>query len=160
MDRRTVTGVGVGLGMLAIGTVAAGRQGRTTEPATLGDVVREVQALRGDLRDTAAGQLRLQALVTRVIVQEQRLRAVTEHRDHIETLLDDLRLERQAAERLASQFDPDSVHASRARELQQRQQRLEERARSYAERIADEQARWTDINAQLDAFERTLPRPR
>lgn len=161
MARRSVTGVGVGLALLAMGAAALGGPQRENGPgATLGDVVRQLEALRGDLRETAAGQLRLQTLVTRVLVQEQRLRSVTERLDEANHELDDLRLERQAADRLASQFDPDTVHAARAAQLREREQRLQARAREYADRIADEQARWAELNARLDAAERALPRER
>ena len=161
MSRRIMVRVSVGGILLAIcGVVATGqvREGETA--ATLGDVVRELQALRVDLRTTATGTLRLQTLVTRMLLQEQRLRAASDRMADVNTQLETLRFEMPERERQARQFDPDGINATRLQEAKQREQQLQARATELSARVAEEQARWNEMNGRLEAFERALPRLR
>lgn len=161
MSRWTMTRVGVGCILLACCTIVVAGQVREGEAsATLGDVVRELRALRNDLRTTANGNLRLQTLATRVLLQEQRVRAASDRLADVNAQLDTLRFDRAERERQAHQFDPDGVNAARLRQADQREQQLQARASEWSARLADEQARWNELNAQLEAFERALPRSR
>ena len=162
MGTRTIIRFGVGATLLAIcaGVAAGDTRQEGPSPTTLSEVVKELRELRADLRTAVSSNQRLQALVTRILLQEQRVRSLSDRLNDVNERLEDLTAERREHELLAQQFDPDHVSESRVRQIRDREQRLQARAAELSTRLTDEQARWSEVNAQLEAFERALQRPR
>ncbi len=132
--------------------------------ATLDDLVMEMRALRTEVQ---AG-IRAQLLVARLQVQEQRIAGIA--RDLAETekqirALEEARnpfLEEmlgKIAQEPSKPGEPDMFAAMRAQfeKIQNGDPVLKERQVSLSRLLADEQARWTAFNSQLEALERELP---
>lgn len=137
-------------------------------PATLDDVVGEVRALRADIQRMEDVSVRAQLLVARLQVQEQRIAGIARELSETETQLRALDMARNPfAEKMlkdlsaepAKPEDAEMVAAlkSQLEKLQNGDPTLKERQASLSRLLADEQARWTAFNAQLEALERELP---
>jgi uncharacterized protein (DUF3084 family) len=156
--------------VLCVITVTA--QGRRA-PATLDHVLEELQGLRADLQTSSAANLRVQTLVARVTLQEQRLKALSEQlnlaQTQLESIADDRReRERQLRSLEASPPSP-SVSAAEMRavidetkqllaSLTEREEVLRARASDLAGLVRAEQDRWIEFNNRLDALEAALDR--
>lgn len=166
------------LGITAAGVVglAAVASGQDDGRVTLAHLIAEIRALRADVATASGTGVRAQVLVGRLQLQEQRIAGVGRQ-------LADAQGEMQAVERSRAEA------AARLRVLQNRQDRAEagdregldreaeamsrsvERAdarlqtlhaleESLSSLLDEEQARWSQYNAQLDELERALPRDR
>jgi uncharacterized protein (DUF3084 family) len=166
---RTIA-VSVAASALLAVTVAA--QGRRA-PATLDHVLEELQGLRADLQSSSAANLRVQMLVARVTLQEQRLKALSEQLNlantHLESIADERReRERQLGVLEASPPNP-GISATEMRAVIEEQKRLLEslgdreetlrgRAIDLAGLVRAEQDRWIEFNNRLDGLETALER--
>jgi chromosome segregation ATPase len=164
------------LGVVTWSAVSAAAQAPRPPVATLDDVVRELRELRADVRATSRATVRVHALVARVTLQEQRLKALSEQLRAASTDVehanaarvdqerrltqleeaqssDATRAERQSLEDAIKQLRPE-LAATRERESQ-----LRARALELSGLVAAEQARWVEFNQRLDALEDALQRP-
>jgi uncharacterized coiled-coil protein SlyX len=149
-------------------------QARTDEP--IRELLSEVKLLRQALERAATVGTRIQLLVARVQLQEQRIadlsRRLTEVRGELRnvereatalvpqvaamqeaTQAEDMR-ERQAAEQAAAMLN------SQVEALERRRVELTGEEGLLAQQIAAEQGRWTDFNSRLEDLERSLAKPK
>jgi DNA repair exonuclease SbcCD ATPase subunit len=158
-----------------LGTAAVGRGQAQRDPATMDDLVTEMRGLRADLAQTAAASARMQLLVARLTIQEQRVNAVI--RDYTAA---SAQLERAIADRSELQartrtldatlnntalpdpsrrgFDMELL-ATRAEleKAQASEQRLRTQLNEASALVSSEQSRWSEFNTRLDELERSLP---
>jgi len=170
------TGLLTGLAAAFIlGAVVAGQPQRP--PATLDDLLQEVRGLRADLAQQSTASLRVQALVARVSLQEQRLKALSLQFAEADAAAASAADARESQERhlaeLENLLDQDLLPGGVTREMLQaeresgrrelvRLQTLEMRSTSRREELSGlltaEEARWMDLNSRLDALEQGPPR--
>ncbi len=140
-------------------------------PATLDDVVAEVRALRADMLKLQEASVRAQLLVARLQVQEQRIAGIARDLAQMEEQIRGLEAARNpfadAMLKELSKEPPKPEEAEFAAALKAQLEKLQngdpvlkERRDSLTQLLAEEQARWTAFNAQLEALERELPVPR
>jgi hypothetical protein len=161
-------------------TVMSAQAPASPPQAGVPELLAEVRALRAEVNQAAGASMRMQLLVARLTLQEQRiaaagrqlhdvqgeLSAAMGERSKTETALRELQRATPPAEPL-----PPEVHQEiRVRQQQQlrfmqetlsqqlqREEQLRLREGELLVTVATEQARWTDFNARLDELERTLP---
>jgi chromosome segregation ATPase len=149
--------------------LASAQTAPAAKPATLDDVVAEVRALRADMLKMQEASVRAQLLVARLQVEEQRIASLTReltqadqeirgyeaaHNPFTESMLKEL-----------TKAQPDNPEAApfvamlkgQLENLQSGSDAAKARQASLNQLLADEQARWTSFNAQLEALERELP---
>lgn len=153
---------------------AAGAQAPAVDP--LRELLTEVRALRLAMERSATVGARIQLLVARVQLQEQRIAelsrraaAVRDELSNIEGGMAGLgnelkRMERaleaatSAAERKELDEMIESLKAQLALPEKRRQDLLNEES-LLAQQIAADQGRWSEVNGQLDELERSLTLP-
>jgi hypothetical protein len=165
------------IGVLVLGVVgvlsAQALQGDSS--STLAELLTEVRGLRADVNQAAGTSMRMQLLVARLSLQEQRINVVGRQLSDITTQLDAATLQRtQVEDRVkgleasaaSHTLSPDqqreidgAVTGDRAnlQRLQAHEQQLRSQATEIANLLASEQNRWTDFNNRLDDLERSLP---
>jgi hypothetical protein len=135
----------------------------------------EVRALRAALERAATVGARIQLLVARVQIQEQRLSDLTRRADNIRSELSSIDQQLDAAtlqqkmfsergadippeerEAMAEMIKQFAVNGER---LEKRKQELMLEENMVAQQIGLDQGRWSEINNQLDQLERTLTVP-
>lgn len=137
-------------------------------PAMLDDVVAEVRALRADIQKMAGASVRAQLLVARLQAQEQRIAGIARELAQTEEQMRGLEAARnpfaaawlKELEKEPSKPDEAEFAAALKAQLEKLQNGdpvLKERQASLTQLLAEEQARWTAFNAQLEALERELP---
>jgi uncharacterized protein YlxW (UPF0749 family) len=137
--------------------------------ATLDDLLDELRAFRTELRDSSATTLRAQLLLARLQVQEQRINTIWRQLSEVEDRLQDTGKGGEAPEHILKlmgvqpgtappahlapvieMFKTQMAAAEKANtDLQQRQAEL-------TQLMADEQSRWTTLNAEIEALEKAL----
>lgn len=153
--------------------VAAGQQ-RTDDP--IRELLAEVKLLRAALERSASVGPRVQLLVARVQLQEQRIAEVSrrvdaaraEQRDTTRgiealgqqlTMLEETRTESNDPQerRIAEQ----QVGATRSQieSLERRRQELTNEEGALSAQLTQEQNRWAELNNRLEQLERTLTKP-
>jgi chromosome segregation ATPase len=148
----------------------------STRPASLDDVVRELKESRAELHSTSQASLRVQTLVARVSLQEQRLKALSDQlndataqlnvtaqaraelqrrAEYLEDALEKTPAgpERMALEQHMRDLKPE-LAVTEARETKQRS-----RVGELSSLVASEQERWTEFNQRLDAIDQALTQP-
>ena len=148
-------------------SIASAQAPAPPKSATLEDVVAEVRALREDIRNMQQANVRVQLLVARLQVQEQRIagiaRELTRTDEEIraleaarnpftETMIKELSKEPEKPEEEAFR----TMLKGQLEKIQNGDPALAERRASLGQLLADEQARWTAFNTQLEALEREL----
>ena len=140
-------------------------------PATLDDVVAEVRALRADMLKMQEASVRAQLLVARLQVQEQRIAGISRDLAQTEEQIRGLEAARnpftaamlkELEKEPSKSQEPQEAEFAAAfkaqlEKLQNGDPVLKERRESLTQLLAEEQARWTAFNAQLEALERELP---
>lgn len=162
-------------GVLVVGGAVLTAQGQAPPDATMRDLVLEVRALRQAVERTSALSARSQALLGRVQLQENRLaelgRRLDEARERARAAtVEETRQTNALAEaaRRAQGSSPDERGNVEAmlREMrasvklaqdQAAQLRADEQAVLTA--LTQEQTRWSDYNARLEAIEQDIVRP-
>jgi hypothetical protein len=154
---------------------APATQHSTTADAAVAALVAEVRALRADLAEAAQRSMRAQLLLGRLQMQEQRLAYLDRQRS--EAAARALEASRATAGLAAQveQFDGGGCAApptaEQRRECEQMvtqfkrqlgtqqafEQQLRNQENDLANALAQEQARWSDVNSRLDELERVLP---
>jgi len=141
----------------------------------LAELLTEVRGLRQAMERASTVGARIQLLVARVQLQEQR---IAESSRRLVTVRDELsKLESQVTgqleqarlaekESIASQPDKREEYQAIAEHYKASASRLEKRRQEVAneeglllQQVAADQGRWSDVNAQLDDIERTLAAP-
>jgi septal ring factor EnvC (AmiA/AmiB activator) len=160
----------------AVATIAFGQTPRN--PATMDDLLAELRGLRADLSHVAAANMRMQSLVARLSLQEQRINTLGRQLTDVNAQLEAVTRERIAQEDQLKQFEsavaggslpPEMPREDAERELgnqkrqasrtRAREQQLRTQAAEVTASLAAEQDRWTDFNARLDDLERALQSP-
>jgi hypothetical protein len=160
--------------------IAAGAvSGQTARPpATLDDLIAEVRGLRAEINQVAGAGIRAQLLVTRLSLQEQRVRTLAQqlaeaqrmlrtsgadHRArsaHLKRVEDSLR-DGTAPSTRSGEFE---VMLAHLREDVDRSGREEEALRAQEQELlkalSGEEKLWIDFNSRLDRIERELPTTR
>ena len=161
-------------GILAFAVLAtAALLAQSAAPAAQDPVVAEIRALRADLNQRLEATMRMQLLVARLQLQEQRTSTVVNQLRDVEARLRENDTARQQATAALKMFGTqnlteeqkkdnpffallaggDEKFAAAEAELKQQQLQL-------MRQLSEEQARWTTFNAQLDQLERLFPTPR
>lgn len=141
----------------------------------LAELLIEVRGLRQAMERAATVGARIQLLVARVQLQEQR---IAESSRRLVAVRDELsRLDSQAASMLdqmrLAERELDSARPEKREELQEmighykrnaaavdkRRQEMANEEALLLQQVAADQGRWSDVNAQLDDIERTLASP-
>jgi uncharacterized protein involved in exopolysaccharide biosynthesis len=147
---------------------------RTPQPvtATNDELVTEVRGLRADIRRMTDTTLRAQLLVARLQVQEQRVAGIARQLAEADEQLRKLEGARNPfLERMLKDFDTgkpaDPGEAefmaglkAQLERVQNGDPELKDRQAALTRLLADEQARWVEFNAQLEALERRIADPR
>jgi hypothetical protein len=159
---------------LAAPSIASAQSPAPGAPDVLKELLVEVRGLRVAMERAATVGARIQLLVARVQMQEQRIaessrRAVTvrEELSRIDAGLSQQgamikQFERSVASGRASaeeQRDIESMvemHKQQLATAEKRRQELINEDALLSQQIAVDQSRWTDVNAQLDELERSL----
>jgi predicted nucleic acid-binding Zn-ribbon protein len=169
--------VGAALGVLVV-MLALGTSARSQEPArpdVSGTLISEMRALRGAIEQMVSAGARVQLAIGRLQIQEQRVNTLTGQLAGVRQML--AGHERETAMIQATLEDLESVLPTRSdrgerqaieQEVSQLKIRLSTASASLSKVRADEaelaaqvsaeQGRWSDLNQQLDAIDRTLQR--
>jgi hypothetical protein len=159
--------------LIGVAVVVTGQSARSTPLAgsSLDELLAEVRGLRTEINQAAGANIRTQLFVARLQLQEQRVNAVARQLGDVQERLASIQ-QGQAAmlERLAATEEgqnhlrpedrsDDQVRALKLQleQIQRREQDLRVQEATVSGTLATEQSRWTDINARLDALERSLP---
>ncbi len=161
-----VLSIGAGL------TLSATLVGQTVRPAaTLEDLLEEVRGIRRDVAQASAASLRMQALVARVSLQEQRLKALGERLAAAQRALDDAVAGRMDKQRRldALEVTPDEPVSEDMRKemavaaavlrrevaaVAAREERLRGTVSELSGYIQTEEGRWAEFNQRLDDLDR------
>ena len=154
-------------------TSAAGQQ--RTQPvaaaaaATMDDVLNELRALRTDLRESSAASQRAQLLVARLQLQEERINTVWRQLSEVDDKLSDNEKGRAAPEQIFKLMglEPGAEppkHLAPMMEMFKSQMAASEKTHSdlkvrqaeLMQLMAQEQSRWSEFNARLEAFEKAV----
>jgi hypothetical protein len=168
------------LGNLAIVAVLAGGSaiglyGQSTGAPDAG-LLAEVKGLRTDLNQLMGAGVRMQLLVARLSLQEQRITVVGRQLIDVQTQLSTAMRERSDAESKIARFEAEIrgnlLSADELKAVQgalvgeqkitlparlQKEQQLRAQESELLTDLATEQSRWTDFNNRLDELERSLP---
>jgi septal ring factor EnvC (AmiA/AmiB activator) len=171
MNGRSVT-----FGVLLVGLFSAMATGQALRPpATIDDLLTEVQGLRADLVRTSSAGVRVQLLTARLAIQEQRLANLgNELATQQGKLAEIMATRREEEDRLKTYEKAASTNANlradleamvpRQREtvarLQADEQQLRVALAGVSSQIAEDQGRWIDFSNRLDDLERSLPQTR
>jgi chromosome segregation ATPase len=160
--------------LAGVGTVLFAEGSRTPVDGSSADaLLAEIRALRAESTQIMSAGIRVQLLIARLQLQEQRVvTAAQQHADAQNALaavqgrIDGERarvrqLEDAAARALGqgrATYQHAIVEAGTQIEQQQRQElELQAREKELRKAVNDEQLRWADFNDRLDALERSLP---
>jgi chromosome segregation ATPase len=169
-----------GIALAAVSTagltgVVAAQSARPT--ATLDDLLAEVRGLRAEIHDVVASGIRAQVLATRLSLQEQRIKTLTEQiaearravssaasdrsaRSAHLRQLEQLRREGKLPASEAGDFD---AMLSRVRQdvAQARldEQTLHNHEQALGRTLSEEQRLWMELSSRLEQLDRALPAP-
>lgn len=157
---------------LVIVVVAAGTafaQGRAQQSADPADPVAaltsEVRALRTEIAEMARSSIRLQLLVARLQLQEQRILYLDRQRSDIAGNLAGVQQQRIQVESMTKMFGKDLPKdgpfegiKQQVALLQTQEQELRAQENDLLNSLAAEQARWNDLSGRLEELERSLAR--
>lgn len=149
---------------------------RAQAPDVLGELLKEVRGLRIAMERAATVGARIQLLVARVQMQEQRITELSRRAVAVREELSKLdagiaqfsslmkRMEGggtsvSAEERADFEANTDHFRAQLAASEKRRQELLNEEA-MLSQQMSADQGRWTDVNNQLDQLERSLTPPK
>ncbi len=142
-------------------------QNRPVQPAQAADPVAaltaELRALRAELAEIARANVRLQLLVARLQLQEQRIIYLDRQRGELASRVADVQQQRMALEGAAKMFDDadganEMVKGLKAQLAVQQasEQQLRAEEAQVLNSMATEQAQWSDLSGRLDELERSL----
>ena len=164
--------------MTLIVPVSAQAQSAPAPPDVIKELLAEVRGLRQAMERAATVGARIQLLVARVQLQEQRISELSKRvvavRDEMSKLdVQAIEMQRQvshaekAATSTAFPADERTQMAQVADDwkaklatVDKRRQELASEESMLSQQIAADQGRWSDVNGQLDDIERSLTTPR
>ena len=151
------------------GGVTGQQRPAPSRAATLDDVLEELRAFRTELRDSSATGLRAQLLLARLQVQEQRVSTIWRQLAEVEDRLQATEKEGGAPEHILKLMgvEPGTAppaHLAPVIEMFKTQMAAAEKANTdlkqrqaeLTQLMADEQSRWTTLNAEIEALEKAL----
>jgi len=177
MRARVLTrGTAVLVAFLAMVATVPSAQGPAAQaPAGIPELLEEVRSLRAEVNRAAGASMRMQLLLARLTLQEQRIASLDRQVGEVQEKLTAVRLERadiharfSHVEDLMTQgtlpAEDQRQFANEAKMLSKRlaeQSALEQHLRNQESElvgaVSAEQARWMDFNTRLDELERALP---
>lgn len=156
--------------LLTVPSLASAQAARADDP--IRELLSEVKLLRQALERASTVGTRIQLLVARVQLQEQRIGDLSRRLDSVRAELRDVERESNAlAPQVAAMQETaqaEDLHERRAAEqaaamlnsqaeaLERRRVELTNEEGLLAQQIAAEQGRWTDFNNRLEQLERSL----
>ena len=161
------------LGCGALVGVGSAQATRTNSDG-MDQLLAEVRGLRAELRQAAGASTRMQLLIARLSLQEQRITALNRQASELRQQLAEVTRSRTSTgehlERLITAIQNTAVPTpeqkaieyeiaalkTRVAEQQQEEQSLQLQFTQVANVIATEQGRWTEFNTRLDELERSL----
>jgi DNA repair exonuclease SbcCD ATPase subunit len=161
----------VALSAILVVAVTGGMTGQRPAPsraATLDDLLEELRAFRSELRDSSATSLRGQLLLARLQVQEQRVSTIWRQLAEVEDRLQATEKEGGPEHILKLMgVEPGTAppaHLAPVIEMFKTQMAAAEKANAdlkqrhaeLTQLMADEQSRWTTLNAEIEALEKAL----
>ena len=150
------------------GGVTGQQRPAPSRAATLDDLLEELRAFRSELRDSSATSLRGQLLLARLQVQEQRVSTIWRQLAEVEERLQDTEKEGGPEHILKLMgVEPGTAppaHLAPVIEMFKTQMAAAEKANAdlkqrhaeLTQLMADEQSRWTTLNAEIEALEKAL----
>jgi hypothetical protein len=153
--------------------VVAAQAPRSTQPSSQDELLAEVRGLRAELNQAAGASMRMQLLVARLQLQEQRIFSAGRQVSDVQTQLATVRQEiigletilkvmpqapSQTQKEEPNPLNPFVNFRAQIAEKKNREQQLLVQEAELLSTLATEQGRWTGFNDQLDALERSLPR--
>lgn len=151
---------------------------RAQTPDLLGELLKEVRGLRLAMERAATVGARIQLLVARVQLQEQRIAELSRRaaavRDEIATLDGVITTHAREVKRAEAMLEPGGVEEKARKEAEamleffkgqlavpeKRRQELANEEAMLSQQMSADQGRWTDVNNQLDQLERSLTPPK
>lgn len=167
-ELRIAAGVLVFTVLATAALLAQGTPGASQDP-----LVAEIRALRADLNQRLEATMRMQLLVARLQLQEQRTSTVVGQLRDVEARQRENEAAKQQAAAAVKMFGMENITDEQkkdnpffamiagsdekfaAAEAELKQQQLQ-----LMRQLSEEQARWTAFNAQLDELERLFPTSR
>jgi chromosome segregation ATPase len=159
--------------------LAAVVSGQTARPsATLDDLLAEVRGLRAEINQVAAASIRAQLLVTRLSLQEQRIRTLADRLAEAQRMLRTSRADHRARsahlERLEDSLRHGTASSTGSGDLEamlghlregvdrsgREEQALRAQEQELLKTLAEEESLWIDFNSRLDELGRELPTAR
>lgn len=151
-------------------------QGTAGQPQSgIPELLAEVRALRAEINQVAGASMRMQLLLARLTLQEQRIASLGRQVAEVQEQLRTASRERSDTEARLRQVedlrrsgklrvDDEQAIAYEAKEVSgrlaaqtTREAQLRGQESELLAALAAEQSRWTDFNARLDELERALP---
>ena len=159
--------------VLVVGLAGSAAGQQRTPPsaasATMDEVLTELRALRTELRESSAASLRVQLLVARLQLQEQRINTVWRQLSEVEDKLQANEQNRAAPEQifrlmgLQPGAEPPKEMAAvvemfknQVAASEKTDSDLKLRQTELMQLMTQEQSRWTALNAQLETLENAL----
>ena len=166
----------IGMAVLGAATLVAVVSAQANRPQGDGmdQLLSEVRGLRSELAQAAGASMRMQLLLARLSLQEQRITALNRQASELQQQLSSVTRGRTASgehlERLSTLVQSGAIPAPeqkdieyevsalkmRISEQQQEEQRLQNQVAEVSRVIAAEQGHWMDFNSRLDELERAL----
>jgi chromosome segregation ATPase len=159
--------------LVGIGSVLFAQGTRPTDGSAQDALLAEVRALRAEIHQVAGTGIRMQLLVARLQLQEQRVFTVARQLTDAQNALASARARLAGEQSRVRQLEEAASRATGTGRLtyqqaileagphieQQQRQELDLRAREteLLRSVNDAQARWMDFNNRLDALEQSLP---
>ena len=157
-------------------TLGAGAAAQTLTPAaTMEELLKEVRGLRAELAQATGAGMRMQLLVARLTLQEQRITSLGRQSSEIQKQLLALVQDRAQSELVLKQmlattpppdpadaadlrdsFDPLTVLKLKIAQSRQQELLLQGQEAELASAINAEQGRWSEFNARLEELERSI----
>ncbi len=144
-----------------IGAAASGQAQRS--PATLDELLVEIQGMRAEINRAASASLRAQLLTARVTLQELRLNTAAQQLANVRQQLAEssLRLA-PSTDQIKPALETKSQMLAPLRYTVQQEQRrnreLQNEEAALTRSIEAEESRWTDFYSRLDELEQALSR--
>jgi chromosome segregation ATPase len=158
--------------LVAVPSIASAQSTAPASPDVLRELLVEVRGLRAAMERAATVGARIQLLVARVQMQEQRIaessrRAVTVRQElsQLDQSLAQTTAMVRSIERAAPRSNPEEqremeqmieMQKTQVASLEKRRQDLLNEDNLLSQQIAADQSRWSDVNTQLDELERSL----
>jgi chromosome segregation ATPase len=163
-----------GLIVAALAGVLSAQAGQSSSGDRMGELLTEVRGLRAELAQAAGASMRMQLLLARLSLQEQRITVLSRQLNEVqEQLMGASQGRSSMADRLSrviasvqsidvpaeerKAIEQEIPHIKRQlAEQQQRELQLQTQAAEISAVISAEQGRWLDFNARLDELEHSL----